>query len=103
MVQTLDHPKLTGTFSRTRLRGPFRPDPKQPVLHYLHRRGVGAKSLITSDYDVYRDFPSRLRSKVRGKADLLVILCASPTLLTPIENETLSRLNESIRLTMRVW
>src|SRR5262249_10543401 len=33
----------------------FRPDPKKPVLYYLHRKGVGARALITSDYGVYRD------------------------------------------------
>jgi alpha-tubulin suppressor-like RCC1 family protein len=34
---------------------PFHPDPKQPIDYYLHRKGVGARSLITSDYGVYRE------------------------------------------------
>jgi alpha-tubulin suppressor-like RCC1 family protein len=38
---------------------PFRPDPRQPVVYYLRRKGVGAKSLITSDYGVYHDLVAK--------------------------------------------
>ena len=38
---------------------PFRPDPRQPVVYYLRKKGVGAKSLITSDYGVYHDLVAK--------------------------------------------
>ncbi len=34
----------------------FVPDPKQPVLYYLQKKGVGARTLVTSQYGVYSDF-----------------------------------------------
>jgi alpha-tubulin suppressor-like RCC1 family protein len=34
----------------------FKPDQNQPVLYYSHKKGVGARSLITSQYGVYTDF-----------------------------------------------
>lgn len=35
---------------------PFKPNPKAPVVYYLYKKGVGARTLITSQYGVYRDF-----------------------------------------------
>jgi hypothetical protein len=34
----------------------FRPDPGQPVLYYLHKKGEPAKSLVTSQYGVRQDY-----------------------------------------------
>lgn len=34
----------------------FTPDPNHPVVFYFHKKGVGASSLITSQYGVYSDF-----------------------------------------------
>jgi alpha-tubulin suppressor-like RCC1 family protein len=34
----------------------FVPDPNKPVLYYLREKGVGARTLITSQYGVYSDF-----------------------------------------------
>jgi alpha-tubulin suppressor-like RCC1 family protein len=45
---------------------PFRPDARQPVLYYLRRKGVGAKSLITPDYGVYRDLV--VKAPINGTA-----------------------------------
>ena len=35
---------------------PFKPDPTHPIRYYLHKKGVGARTLITSQYGVYSDF-----------------------------------------------
>jgi hypothetical protein len=35
---------------------PFKPDYGHPVLYYLHKKGVGANSLITSQYGIRDDF-----------------------------------------------
>jgi hypothetical protein len=37
----------------------FKPDPNHPVVYDFRKKGVGAKSLITSQYGVYSDFSSR--------------------------------------------
>jgi alpha-tubulin suppressor-like RCC1 family protein len=39
---------------------PFKPDPAHPILYYLHKKGVGARTLITSQYGVYSDFSAKI-------------------------------------------
>jgi alpha-tubulin suppressor-like RCC1 family protein len=34
---------------------PFTPDPNHPILFYFHKKGVGARTLVTSQYGVYTD------------------------------------------------
>jgi hypothetical protein len=34
----------------------YKPDPHHPVLYYLHKKGIGANSLITSQYGIRNDF-----------------------------------------------
>jgi len=46
-----------GTFQYVEsVREAFKPDPSQPVIFYFHKKGTGARSLITSQYGVYDDF-----------------------------------------------
>jgi hypothetical protein len=51
---------------------PFKPDPAQLVLYYLRKRGVAARSLITSTYGMQESFWVQVpRDGTKVKVDLL--------------------------------